>query len=174
MKRILFLEMLLVLLICGCEEEKKPLAIIETDFGSITIEFYHEDAPNTVKNFITLAKRGFYDGLTFHRIVPGFVIQGGDPLGDGRGNAGYKIAAEFNSRKHIEGTVAMARGDDINSASCQFYIALKRLPHLDGKYTVFGQVVSGMDVVHKIASVKTRQNDRQVEPVYIRKITIKE
>lgn len=174
MKRILFLGMVIGLMVCGCKKEKKTLAIIETDFGSITIEFYQEDAPNTVKNFITLAKKGFYDGLTFHRVVPGFVIQGGDPHGDGTGDAGYKIAAEFNSRKHVEGTVAMARGSDINSASCQFYIALKRLPNLDGKYTVFGQVISGMDVVHKIANVKTGPNDRPIEPVYIRKITIKE
>ena len=107
--------------------------------------------------------------------MPGFVIQGGDPSGNGTGGPGYTIAAEFNTRKHLEGTVAMARkGNDVNSAGSQFYVALKPLPNLDGNYTVFGQVIEGMDVVHKIAAVKTGAGDRPVEPVHMTKITIKE
>jgi len=111
---------------------------------------FPDSAPNTVANFIYLAKKGFYDGLTFHRVEPDFVIQGGDPNGNGTGGPGYHIKAEFNSRKHLEGTVAMARSDDPDSAGSQFYICLAPQPSLDGKYTVFGQVIEGMDVVKKI------------------------
>ncbi len=118
--------------------------------GKIIIEFFPEDAPKTVRNFVKLAKEGFYDGLTFHRVVPNFVAQGGCPKGDGTGDAGYNIEAEFNTRSHKAGTVAMARSQDPNSASCQFYICLAPQPHLDGKYTVFGQVLEGMDIVKKI------------------------
>ena len=118
--------------------------------GDIVIEFYPADAPKTVDNFIKLTNRGFYNGLTFHRVVPGFVVQGSDPLGNGTGDAGYEILAEFNEQKHVTGTVGMARGRDPNSASCQFYICLSPQPLLDGKYTVFGQVIGGMDVVKDI------------------------
>lgn len=118
--------------------------------GEIVIEFYPEDAPKTVDNFITLANKGFYNGLTFHRVVPGFVVQGGDPAGNGTGDAGYNIPAEFNKQKHLTGTVAMARSSDPNSASCQFYICLAPQPGLDGKYTVFGQTIQGMDIVKGI------------------------
>jgi peptidyl-prolyl cis-trans isomerase B (cyclophilin B) len=119
--------------------------------GEIVIEFYPDDAPKTVDNFIKLANKGFYNGLTFHRVEPGFVVQGGDPKGNGTGDAGYNIPAEFNKRKHLTGTVAMARASDPNSASCQFYICLNPAPHLDGQYTVFGQTIKGMDVVNGIA-----------------------
>lgn len=130
--------------------EKKE-AIIELEKGGkIVIEFFPEDAPNTVDNFVRLATSGFYDSLTFHRVVPGFVVQGGDPKGDGTGGPGYRIDAEFNDRPHLTGTVAMARGPDPNSAGCQFYICLAPQPHLDGNYTVFGQVVEGMESVQKI------------------------
>ena len=125
-------------------------AKIVTNKGTFEIEFYPEDAPNTVKNFVRLARTGFYDGLTFHRYEPGFVIQGGDPLGNGTGDAGYDIDAEFNKQKHGTGAVGMARGPDPNSASCQFYVTLDAQPHLDGKYTVFGRVVEGMDVVMQL------------------------
>lgn len=118
--------------------------------GEIVIEFYPDDAPKTVDNFITLTNKGFYNGLTFHRVVAGFVAQGGCPRGDGTGDAGYKLQAEFNKRKHETGTVAMARSQDPNSASCQFYICLAPQPHLDNQYTVFGQTIKGMDVVKKI------------------------
>ncbi len=152
-----------------------PTATIETDFGNIVIEFYNEDAPNTVDNFIKLAKKGYYDGVTFHRIVPGFVIQGGDPQGNGMGGPGYTIAAEFNSRKHLRGTVSMARkGNDINSAGSQFYICLGTLPNLDNQYTVFGQVIEGMDAVDKIAAVPTGAQDKPKTPVKMNKVTINE
>jgi cyclophilin family peptidyl-prolyl cis-trans isomerase len=127
-------------------------AIIElAKGGRIVMEFYPKDAPNTVDNFIKLAKKGFYDGLTFHRVVPGFVVQGGDPLGNGRGGPGYTIKAEFNSQKHLTGTLAMARSTDPDSAGSQFYICLAPQPGLDGQYTVFGQVTEGMDLVKGIA-----------------------
>ena len=118
--------------------------------GTIQIEFYPQDAPNTVMNFITLAKKGFYDGLRFHRVEPGFVVQGGDPKGNGTGGPGYTVKAEFNKQKHLRGTVAMARAQDPDSAGSQFYICLNPASFLDGKYTVFGQVVRGMEVVDGI------------------------
>ena len=126
-------------------------AIIELGKGGrIVIEFYPKDAPNTVDNFIKLTKKGFYNGLTFHRVVPNFVAQGGCPRGDGTGNPGYQIKAEFNSQKHLTGTVAMARSNDPDSAGSQFYICLEPQSFLDGKYTVFGQVIEGMDLVKGI------------------------
>lgn len=140
-------------------------AVIETAKGKIVFKFYPDDAPNTVENFIKLADRGYYDGLKFHRVEPGFVIQGGDPNGNGTGGPGYNIPAEFNERKHLTGTVAMARSQDINSAGSQFYITLAPQPFLDGNYTVFGQVTEGMDVVEKIA------RDDVMTKVYINKQT---
>jgi cyclophilin family peptidyl-prolyl cis-trans isomerase len=118
--------------------------------GRIVFEFYPKDAPISVDNFIKLANKGFYNGLKFHRVIPGFMAQGGDPQGDGMGGPGYTIKDEFNSRKHIKGTVAMARTSEPNSAGSQFYICFDPQPHLDGKYTVFGQVIDGMDVVDGI------------------------
>ena len=118
--------------------------------GEIRIEFLPEDAPKTVENFVTLAKKGFYNGLNFHRVVPDFVVQGGCPKGNGTGGPGYTIKAEFNKQKHVRGTVAMARSQHPDSAGSQFYICYGNTPHLDGQYTVFGKVVSGMDVVDKI------------------------
>lgn len=123
---------------------------IETKYGNIEIELYGTDAPKTVARISELAKKGFYDGLTFHRVVPGFVVQGGDPVGNGTGGSGQNLAAEFNSRQHVEGTLAMARATDPNSADSQFYISLGRHPHLDNNYTVFGQVTKGMDAVKQI------------------------
>jgi cyclophilin family peptidyl-prolyl cis-trans isomerase len=118
--------------------------------GTIKIEFYPDVAPNTVANFEKLANSGFYNGLTFHRVVPGFVAQGGDPAGNGTGGPGYKIKAEFNNRKHLTGTLAMARSQHPDSAGSQFYICLEPQPGLDRQYTVFGQVTEGMDLVQKI------------------------
>ena len=129
----------------------KAVVTIETDKGTIKFRFYTKDAPNTVARIVQLIQSGFYNGLTFHRVVPDFVIQGGDPNGNGTGGSGQKLKAEFNSRKHVEGTVAMARAQDPDSADSQFYIALGPIPHLDGSYTVFGQVSEGLDVVKKIA-----------------------
>jgi len=132
------------------KKQVKEIAVIETNKGVIKFEFYDKDAPNTVANFKKLANAKFYNGLKFHRVVPGFVIQGGCPKGNGTGDPGYKIKAEFNKKQHLDGTVAMARSQDPDSAGCQFYICLGPQPFLDGKYTVFGQVIEGMDVVHKI------------------------
>ncbi len=124
--------------------------------GEIVIKFYPQDAPLSVANFIKLAKKGFYNGLTFHRVVPGFVAQGGDPNGDGSGGPGYTIKGEFsengvnNSQTHVKGAVAMARTNVPDSAGSQFYICLDAQPALDGKYAVFGQVVKGMEYVEQI------------------------
>lgn len=134
------------------------IAVIETDKGTIKFKFYPEDAPNHVGAFIELTQKGFYDGTKFHRVEPNFVIQGGDPLSKtddpmvGTGGPGYMLAEEFNSRQHLDGTVAMARSQDPNSAGSQFYICLGPQPFLDGQYTVFGQVTEGMDVVRKITA----------------------
>jgi len=149
------------------KKQMKEIAVIETDKGIIKFEFYGQDAPNTVENFKKLANKKFYDGLKFHRVVPNFVIQGGCPKGDGTGDAGYKIKAEFNKRQHLDGTVAMARAQDPDSAGSQFYICLGTQSFLDGKYTVFGQVISGLDVVHKI------QMGDVMKKVYIEKQKIK-
>ncbi|MBL7715675.1 MAG: peptidylprolyl isomerase [Bdellovibrionales bacterium] len=129
----------------------KATVTLTTTHGTIKFRFYTNDAPNTVKRILELVQQGFYNGLTFHRVVQNFVIQGGDPQGDGRGGSGQRLKAEFSqTRKHIEGAVAMARGQDPDSADSQFYITLAPQPHLDGQYTIFGQVTEGMDVVRKI------------------------
>lgn len=131
-------------------------AVIETDKGTIRFEFFPNDAPNTVASFIERAREGFYDGTKFHRVEPNFVIQGGDPLSKtddprvGTGGPGYTLKAEFNARPHLDGTVAMARAADPDSAGSQFYICLGTQSFLDGNYTVFGQVTEGLDVVHAI------------------------
>ena len=131
-------------------EAQKLQAHIKTKKGDIVFSFYPNDAPNTVAAFVKLARSGFYDGLTFHRVEPGFVIQGGCPRGDGTGDAGYKLKAEFNARPHVTGTVAMARAQNPNSAGSQFYICLGDARFLDRQYTVFGQVTSGQDIVKSI------------------------
>lgn len=125
--------------------------IIETDKGTMIIALHADVAPKTVENFVTLIQKGFYNGLKFHRIVPGFVVQGGDPNGDGTGGPGYQIKAEFNEKKHLRGTVAMARSSSPDSAGSQFYICIAPQPSLDGQYTVFGQVVEGDEVIDKLA-----------------------
>ncbi len=128
----------------------KATVVIDTAKGPIKFKFYSEDAPNTVDRIVTLINEGFYNGLNFHRVVPGFVVQGGDPEGNGTGGSGENLKAEFNKRKHVEGTVAMARAQDPDSADSQFYISLGVHPHLDNNYTVFGQVIEGMPVVQKL------------------------
>jgi peptidylprolyl isomerase len=124
--------------------------VMTTTQGVIKYKFYTADAPNTVKRMVELINQGFYNGLTFHRVEPDFVIQGGDPLGNGMGGSGQKLKAEFNARRHLEGAVAMARARDPDSADSQFYVSLGTHPHLDRNYTVFGQVTEGMDVARKI------------------------
>jgi peptidyl-prolyl cis-trans isomerase B (cyclophilin B) len=126
-------------------------AVIETEKGTIRARLYEEEAPNTTKNFIELAQKGFYNNLTFHRVVPGFVIQGGCPKGTGSGGSGKNLKLEVSpGLKHHEGALAMARSAHPDSASSQFYITLDRTPHLDMQYAVFGQVTEGMDVVKSI------------------------
>jgi peptidyl-prolyl cis-trans isomerase B (cyclophilin B) len=143
----------------------KQTAVITMDKGGeIVIEFYPEDAPKTVENFVTLAKKGFYDGLKFHRREEGFVIQGGDPKGDGTGGPGYQIKAEFNKKPHVRGAVAMARSSDPNSAGSQFYICLAPANFLDGQYTVFGIVTSGMDVADKVRVGDKMKTVKIVDP----------
>jgi peptidyl-prolyl cis-trans isomerase B (cyclophilin B) len=141
-------------------------AVIETKFGNITLKFFPDVAPGHVKNFIDLAKKGFYDGTTFHRVIPGFMIQGGDPNSKnpdkrthGMGGPGYTIKAEFNDRPHKRGTLSMARSMSPDSAGSQFFICVKDSRFLDKQYTVFGEVVSGMDVADKIVSQPRDAND---------------
>src|SRR5437764_3083961 len=150
-------------------EEKKPMnstnevAVIKTSEGEMVAEFWPDVAPNTVENFKKLAKKGFYDGTAFHRIVKGFMIQGGDPLTKdaskaaqwGTGDPGYKINAEFNDRPHVRGVISMARGGDPNSAGSQFFICLGDAPFLNGKYTAFGKLIKGDDVLGKLGDVET-------------------
>jgi peptidyl-prolyl cis-trans isomerase B (cyclophilin B) len=147
-------------------------AVIETRFGNIELKFFPDVAPNHVNNFIELAKKGFYDGTTFHRVIPGFMIQGGDPNSKehdksrhGLGGPGYTVKAEFNSRPHKRGTLSMARAADPDSAGSQFFICVADAPFLDRKYTVFGEVVSGMDVVDKIVSQPRDARDNPEERV---------
>lgn len=151
------------------EEIKKMAdtkAIIETKFGNIELEFFPDVAPNHVDNFIELAKKGFYDGTTFHRVIPGFMIQGGDPNSKnhdksthGMGGPGYALKAEFNDKPHKRGALSMARAASPDSAGSQFFICVADSPFLDRQYTVFGEVVSGMDVVDKIVSQPRDGND---------------
>jgi cyclophilin family peptidyl-prolyl cis-trans isomerase len=143
---------------------------ISTKHGEIAVEFFANDAPKTVENFKKLASSGFYDNLVFHRIVPGFVIQGGDPNTKtdanrsrwGTGGPGWNVKAEFNKNKHSRGALSMARSQDPNSAGSQFFIVLKDANFLDGQYTVFGKVIAGMDAVDKIAALKTDSADAPV------------
>jgi cyclophilin family peptidyl-prolyl cis-trans isomerase len=156
---------------------KHEMTIEIKDLGKIAIELFPRDAPRNVANVESLAQKGFYDGLTFHRVIPGFVIQGGDPKGDGSGGPDYTVPAELK-RKHVRGAVAMARlGDQANptkaSSSCQFYICLKDLDFLDkAGYTVIGQVKHGMDVVDKIAATPTGPNDKPISPVIMNRVTV--
>lgn len=152
------------------------MVIIEMENGKkIELELCPEAAPETVKNFEMLVKKGFYDGLTFHRVIPGFMIQGGDPLGNGMGGADKNIKGEFranghnNPIKHERGVISMARAFDPNSASSQFFIMHADAPHLDGQYAAFGKVISGMDAVDEIASIPTDYNDRPKIAVRIKK-----
>lgn len=146
------------------------------DYGTMKVKFHTQDAPKNVANVANNAIKGFYNGLTFHRIVPGFVVQGGDPKGDGTGGPGYTVPAEIK-RKHDKGAMAMARtGDQVNprkeSSGSQFYLCLAPLPMLDGNYTVIGQIVEGMDVMEKIGAVKTGAMDRPVTPVVMESVTV--
>ena len=157
-----------------------PIATIEVkNYGTITAELYPQKAPNTVNNFISLANSGYYDGLTFHRVIKDFMNQGGCPEGTGTGGPGYSIKGEFsdngykfNDLKHTSGVLSMARANDPDSAGSQFFIMAEDAPHLDGKYAAFGKVTNGMDVVEAINSVKTSSNDKPVNGVIIEEIRV--
>ena len=156
-----------------------PVVTIEMENGDvIKAELYPEKAPNTVNNFISLVKKGYYDGLIFHRVIRGFMIQGGCPQGTGMGGPGYSIRGEFaqngfaNDLKHTEGVLSMARAMHPDSAGSQFFILHKAAPHLDGAYAAFGKVTEGMDAVNRIAEVRTDYSDRPMKEQKIKKMTV--
>lgn len=158
---------------------QNPQVTIEMENGKkIVIELYPEKAPNTVNNFIDLVQSGFYDGLTFHRVIEGFMIQGGDPAGVGTGGPGYTIKGEFtlngfnkNDIKHVRGVISMARANHPDSAGSQFFIMHQNAAYLDGQYAAFGKVISGMETVDEIAKVKTDYNDKPLKPQIMKKVT---
>ena len=158
-----------------------PIVTITMEDGRVMKgELYPDKAPNTVNNFISLANKGFYDGLTFHRVIPGFMIQGGCPQGTGMGGPGWHIKGEFahngwnNPIKHTRGVISMARAMDPNSAGSQFFIMHEDAPHLDGDYAAFGHVVNGMDVVDEIAATPTNYADKPLAPQVIKTIRVVE
>lgn len=165
----------------GTSEVLRPMVTLEMESGNeIVIELYPEIAPNTVRNFLYLAGTGFYEGTIFHRVIPGFMIQGGDPQGTGMGGPGYSIRGEFtangfrNDLKHTRGVVSMARTQDPNSAGSQFFIMVADAPHLDGSYAAFGRVIRGMEEVDRIVSAPRGAMDRPVNPQRIVKVTVDE
>lgn len=156
-----------------------PIVTFEMENGDVMkAELYPEIAPNTVKNFVSLVSKGFYDGLIFHRVIRGFMIQGGCPDGTGMGGPGYTIRGEFsqngfeNSLEHDPGILSMARAMDPDSAGSQFFIMHEKSPHLDGAYAAFGKITEGMDVVNKIAETPTSWGDKPVEPQVMKKVTV--
>ena len=156
-----------------------PIVTIEMeDGGEIQIELYAETAPNTVRNFVSLVSKGFYNGTTFHRVIPGFMIQGGDPEGNGMGGPGYTIAGEFamngfhNDLKHTRGVLSMARAMDPNSAGSQFFIMVEDAPHLDNQYAAFGRVITGMDVCDRIVATRTNFRDMPLKPQVMKSVTV--
>jgi len=156
-------------------------AVIETTLGDIELEFFEDIAPGHVKNFTDLAKKGFYDGTTFHRVIPGFMIQGGDPnskspdkASHGTGGPGYTIKAEFSDRPHDRGILSMARAQDPDSAGCQFFIVVKDSHFLDNQYTVFGRVTEGMDVADKIVNSPRDSRDNPNERIEMKSVKVSE
>ena len=165
---VIFLSTLLLTAVVSAQE----IAVIETKFGKIEVQFFEDKAPGHVKNFKDLAKKGFYDGTIFHRVIPGFMIQGGDPntksddrSNHGMGGPGYSIKAEFNDTPHKRGILSMARSQDPNSAGSQFYIVVKDSAFLDGKYTAFGKVLSGMTVADQIVNAPRDRRDNPNERI---------
>mgnify|MGYP000938902534 CR=1 FL=1 len=165
---VVFLSTLLLTAVVSAQE----IAVIETKFGKIEIQFFEDKAPGHVKNFKDLAKKGFYDGTIFHRVIPGFMIQGGDPntksddrSNHGMGGPGYSIKAEFNDTPHKRGILSMARSQDPNSAGSQFYIVVKDSAFLDGQYTAFGKVLSGMTVADQIVNAPRDRRDNPNERI---------
>ena len=172
---------LLFLVACGVQKEQETMVqkkslphmiVTVKDYGEIVIEMYPDEAPKNVQNIIDLAEKGFFNGLIFHRVIKGFVIQGGCPKGDGTGDPGYEIADEISARlKHVKGAVAMANHGP-NTNGSQFYICLEPQPRLDGRYTIFGLVVQGMDVVERIGAVQTGPLDKPVADVVMETVRI--
>lgn len=195
---VFFLSLVLLLLLSGCGTTKSEpsneenttqakvispddypiVTITMEDNSTITLELYPDKAPNTVNNFVSLVNKGFYDGLIFHRIIPDFMIQGGDPNGNGTGGPGYSIKGEFsengfeNDLKHERGVISMARSQLPDSAGSQFFIMVADAPHLDGEYAPFGKVIEGMDVADKIVSSKRDKNDKPVEEIKMKQVTV--
>ena len=158
---------------------KNPIVTIQMENGSeIKIELYPQIAPNTVRNFVNLVESGFYDGTIFHRVIPGFMIQGGDPEGTGMGGSGKNIFGEFsingfnNNLKHTRGVISMARAYDLNSASSQFFIMVDDAPHLDGSYASFGKVISGLDEADDIVNQERDSRDKPIKPQRMTKVTV--
>lgn len=156
-----------------------PIVTIQTSYGAvIKAELYPEIAPNTVRNFISLVQKGFYDGVIFHRVIPGFMIQGGDPNGEGTGGPGYHIKGEFaangfqNDLKHTTGVLSMARAGHPDSAGSQFFIMVDDAPHLDGQYAAFGKVIEGMEEAQRIVSVKRDYMDKPLEAQSMVRVTV--
>ena len=172
--------LVLAITIAGCtsmNENKtngNPIAEMETNYGIMKIELYKDKAPITVENFVNLSEKGFYDNLTFHRIIAGFMIQGGDPRGDGTGGPGYTIRDEFHPelRHNVAGILSMANAG-ANTGGSQFFITLGAAPWLDNRHSVFGRVIEGQDVLTRIGAVNTDSADRPLEPVIIKRVTIK-
>jgi peptidyl-prolyl cis-trans isomerase B (cyclophilin B) len=156
------------------DPNKTYTATIDTDAGTMVAELYPKIAPKTVNSFVFLAREGFYDGVIFHRVIPGFMIQGGDPTGTGTGGPGYSVPAEFNETKHDRGVLSMARTSDPDSAGSQFFVMHARAPHLDNQYTAFGKVTKGDEVIDKIVNAPRDQSDRPEKPVKIKTIKIEE
>lgn len=185
--KAVLMTLLLVVIVSGCQAdaegmktseveqpEQLPLVTMNIkDYGAIEAELYPHIAPNTVNNFISLINKGFYDGLTIHRIEKGFVLQGGDPTGNGSGGPGYSIEGEFTSNgflnelKHTEGVLSMARTNQPNSAGSQFFIMLADAPHLDGNYAAFGKMISGMDIAHKIEEAGLSNGPIMIESMHV-------
>jgi cyclophilin family peptidyl-prolyl cis-trans isomerase len=147
-------------------------ATIQTNKGTIEVELFDEDAPKTVENFMKLARDGFYDGVIFHRVIPDFMIQGGDPTGTGSGGPGYKFEDEFNDNKVVRGALAMANAGPNTNGSQFFIVTAEATPWLDGKHTVFGRVTSGMDVVDAIEAVETDARDKPLEDVRMESVSV--
>lgn len=150
----------------------RPCATIETSQGTLKIELWPDEAPNHVQNFTKLAEDGFYDGLLFHRVIPGFMVQTGCPKGSGTGGPGWTVDAEFNQAPFLKGVVGMARSSDPNSGGSQFFICVDDAPHLTGQYTAFGKVIDGQDVADAISNVPRNRSDRPDDDVKMVKVTI--
>lgn len=181
--KVFYIVILLTLILAvGCGRDKRlesnPEIAIDTNFGTIELELYRDVAPVHVDSMLARVRQGFYNSLTFHRIIKGYVMQGGDPRGNGTGSAGYKLRAEFSDLPHVRGTLSAVRGNDYHSASCQFFICFQPAPALNGQYTVFGMVLDGFEVLDEIEQVPVtqapfgREESYPTRPVDIKRIRI--